>query len=229
VVPDFGDSAGAMIEVAEKSMLWLRIAVTGKQCHASTPDEGVNSLTAAAALILRIRRLNERFPDADPLFNPATSTFVPTKKEANVPNVNTVPGSDVFYVDCRVLPRYDLDDVVAAVRELADEVEREYGASIAISHVLREQAAPPTSPDAEVVTRLRAAIKDVYGVTARPAGIGGGTVAAIVRRMGLSAAVWSKLVPNAHVPNEATRISCNIGDAKVIATMLFEGGKQPGA
>jgi succinyl-diaminopimelate desuccinylase len=50
-------------------------------------------------------------------------------------------------------------------------------------------------------------------------------VAAIVRRMGLSAAVWSKLVPNAHVPNEATRVSCNIGDAKVIATMLFEGGK----
>lgn len=229
VVPDFGDSEGAMIEVAEKSMLWLRIAVTGKQCHASTPDEGVNSLAAAAALILRIRRLNERFPDADPLFNPATSTFVPTKKEANVPNVNTVPGSDVFYVDCRVLPRYDLDDVVAAVRGLADEVEREYGASIAISHVLREQAAPPTSPNAEVVTRLRAAISGVYGVTARPAGIGGGTVAAIVRRMGLSAAVWSKLVPNAHVPNEATRISCNIGDAKVIATMLFEDGKQPGA
>ncbi|WP_035064874.1 M20 family metallo-hydrolase [Nitratidesulfovibrio termitidis] len=225
VVPDFGDSDGTMIEVAEKSMLWLRVAVTGRQCHASTPDEGVNSLSAAAALILRIRHLNERFPDADPLFNPATSTFVPTKKEANVPNVNTVPGSDVFYVDCRVLPRYDLDEVVTAMRGLADEVEREHGVTIAISQVLREQAAPPTSPDAEVVTRLRAAIRDVYGVTARPAGIGGGTVAAIVRRMGLSAAVWSKLVPNAHVPNEATRVSCNIGDAKVIATMLFEGGK----
>lgn len=226
VVPDCGDGEGGMIEVAEKSMLWLRIAVTGRQCHASTPDEGVNALTAAAALILRTRRLHDRFSDADPLFTPPASTFVPTKKEANVPNVNTVPGSDVFYMDCRVLPHYDLDEVLVEVRALASEVEKEYGVTIAISHVLREQAAPPTSPAAEVIARLRAAILDVYGVNARPAGIGGGTVAAIVRRMGLSAAVWARLMPNAHAPNEAARISCTIGDAKVIATMLFERGRQ---
>ena len=41
---------GSQIEIAEKHMLWLKFTVTGKQCHASMPQMGVNSLHAAAAL-----------------------------------------------------------------------------------------------------------------------------------------------------------------------------------
>jgi succinyl-diaminopimelate desuccinylase len=203
-------------------MLWLKVQVAGKQCHASTPDEGINSLVAASAMILRVHELDARFDAVDPLFNPPASTFVPTKKEANVPNVNTVPGNDVFYIDCRVLPCYLLTDVRQAVREIADDIERAYGVTVTLSDVQAEQAAPATSSDSDVVHRLTRAIRAEYGVEARPMGVGGGTVGAILRKRGLPVAVWSTLVPNPHTPNEASRISRTIGDAKVVARMLFD-------
>ncbi len=220
LVPDFGEPNSEMIEIAEKSMLWLKVVVEGKQCHASTPKAGINSLLAASAFITRVPSLHQRFPLQDPLFDPPHSTFQPTKKEANVENINTIPGRDVFYLDCRVMPGYDLDDIMAAIHELGDEVEREHGVSIRYEYVQREQAAPPTPADSEIVTLLVAAVRAVYHNEPKLQGIGGGTVAAYLRRAGHKAAVWSTLMHNAHQPNERSSISCTLKDAKVMATML---------
>jgi succinyl-diaminopimelate desuccinylase len=221
LVPDFGNAASDMVEIAEKSMLWLKLSVFGRQCHASTPGEGKNSLVAASDLVLRLRRLYREFDTADPLFNPPHSTFEPTKKEANVPNVNTIPGLDVFYLDCRILPSVPVEEVAAAVRRLADETEAEHGVTVEISTVQREAAAQPTAVESEVVGKLVSGIMAVYGVEGRPAGIGGGTVAAYLRRRGYQAAVWSTLIHNAHQPNERSSIPNTLGDAKVIAHMAL--------
>lgn len=220
IVPDFGNNDGSMVEIAEKGMFWVRVQVTGQQCHASTPDAGVNSLIASSAMILRCKELHNLFPAENMLFSPPCSTFTPTKKEANVPNINTVPGSDVFYIDCRVLPCYTLEAVRQALQSIANEIETEYGVHIVVSDVLAEPAAPATSIDSEVVTRLFQAIRSIYNVEPRPMGVGGGTVGALLRHMGLPVAVWSKLMPNPHVPNECSRISATINDAKVIYLML---------
>ena len=221
LVPDHGAPDGSAVEVAEKSMLWLKVTVEGKQCHASTPEAGINSLVAAADFILRLRGLYARFPERDELFAPATSTFEPTKKEANVPNVNTLPGKDVFYVDCRVLPSIPLEKVETAIRELGAAVEAEHGVKIAYEPVQREQAAPATPVDSDVVRLLLAAIRAELGFEPKPEGIGGGTVAAFLRRRGHHAAVWSTLVGNAHQPNERSRISFTLSDAKIMARVLF--------
>lgn len=221
LVPDHGQPDSTAVEVAEKSMLWLKITVQGEQCHASTPQAGINSLVAAADLILRLRGLYERFPERDELFAPSVSTFEPTKKEANVPNVNTIPGRDVFYVDCRVLPSIPLERVEAEIKALGAAVEAMHGVTISYEPVQREQAAPATPVDSDVVRLLLAAIREQYRVEPKPEGIGGGTVAAFLRRRGHHAAVWSTLVGNAHQPNEQSRISYTLGDAKVMARVLF--------
>ncbi|MBT8490717.1 MAG: M20 family metallo-hydrolase, partial [Deltaproteobacteria bacterium] len=54
VVPDFGDTEGSAIEIAEKSILWLRFKTTGKQCHASKPSLGKNAFTAASHLVVKL-------------------------------------------------------------------------------------------------------------------------------------------------------------------------------
>ncbi len=221
LVPDFGLPTSEMVEIAEKSMLWLKIIVTGRQCHASTPADGVNSLSAAALFILKIHKLHDLFPAKNPLFHPANSTFEPTKKEANVDNINTIPGRDVFYVDCRVLPEYAIDDVVAAIRELGKEVEAVCGVTIDYEIVQKEQAAPATDEAAPIVGRVMAGIRAVYGGNPRPMGIGGGTVAAYLRRRGYPAVVWATLEHNAHQPNERSSIAKTIGDAQVMARVLF--------
>lgn len=222
LVPDFGEPTSEMIEIAEKSMLWLKVIVEGKQCHASTPEAGINSLLGAAALIVQIPKLHQIFDRQDPLFNPPFSTFQPTKKEANVENINTIPGRDVFYLDCRVMPGYDLYQVLAAVKGFGDEVEREHGVSISYEFVQSEQAAPPTPADSEIVTRLVKSVKAEFHNEPRLMGIGGGTVAAYLRRAGHKAAVWSTLMHNAHQPNERSSIKNSIKDAKVMAALLFD-------
>ena len=222
VVPDAGNEEGTMIEVAEKSLLWLKFTVTGKQCHASMPHKGKNSLFGAARLIVSLAELKERFDISEELFSPPESTFEPTKMEANVPNVNTIPGRDVFFMDCRVLPQYQVDEVLSACREIALGIETELGLDIAVEPVYRQEATEPTSAEASVVKALARAIKRVTGKEAKPMGIGGGTVAAFFRRAGLSAAVWSTGFDSAHQPNEYCLISNILTDAKIFAC-LFVG------
>ncbi|MDY0225393.1 MAG: M20 family metallo-hydrolase [Desulfomicrobium apsheronum] len=222
VIPDFGTPDGQAIEVAEKSVLWLRFTVRGKQCHASTPEAGVNSLIGASALILALDRLHTVFDACDPLFDPPISTFAPTKMEANVPNVNTIPGQDVFHLDCRVLPTYPLEDIEREVRTICDKVELERGVRIAFAPVVTEQAAPATPVDCEAVIRLTAALQKTRGLEARVIGIGGGTVAAAFRKRGLPAVCWSTLMHTAHQPNEHSSMTATIADARVFAHLLFD-------
>jgi succinyl-diaminopimelate desuccinylase len=223
IVPDAGEPDGAMIEVAEKSIYWLKVETTGKQCHASTPEAGVNAHFAGAHLITRLHKLHEIFPKSDEVFDPPISTFQATKKEANVPNVNTIPGDDVFYLDMRILPGIPLDEVDTEIRKICDGVEKEFNVKITFASAQKEVAAPATPADAPVVKALAAAIKDVYEIDARPMGIGGGTVAAFFRRAGFPAVVWSKIEDTCHQPNEYTTVENMVGDAKVFANLFMQG------
>ena len=222
IVPDSGNEDGTQIEVAEKGLLWLKVKTVGRQAHASTPEKGVNSFKAASFLITELDSLHRTFGDPDPLFEPAISTFEPTKKEANVPNINTIPGEDVFYLDTRLLPKYTLEAVEARIQKLARKMEKRFGVTITFEVQQRAPAAPPTSARASVVTAIRRAVKDVYGARAKARGIGGGTVAAVFRRAGYEAAVWSKIDETAHQPNEYCHIDNLVGDAKVFAHVFLQ-------
>ncbi len=222
LVPDAGNESGTLIEVAEKSILWLKIKTLGKQAHGSTPEKGVNSFKAASYLITELDKLYGTYDRKDPLFDPPISTFEPTKKEANVPNVNTIPGEDVFHMDARILPGYDVAAVLRRIREIADGIEKTHDVKITISEEQNAPAAPPTPATAAVVTALQAAIKEVYNKDAKPSGIGGGTVAALFRRRGFEAACWSKIDETAHMPNEYCVIDNMVGDAKVYAHIFLQ-------
>jgi len=222
IVPDGGLPDGSMIEVAEKGIVWIKVTTQGKQCHGSTPERGINAHVAAAHTIVKLRSLYKKFAARDEVFDPPISTFEPTKKEANVPNVNTIPGEDVFYVDCRVLPQYDIGKVLRRVKTIGRQTDRKFGTTTTIETVQRENAAPPTPTDAPVVVSLRKAVERVYGVQARPMGIGGGTVAAHIRRAGAPAAVWARMDETMHGPNEYARIPNLLGDAKVLAHVMLQ-------
>ncbi|SDF75348.1 M20 family metallo-hydrolase [Desulfovibrio legallii] len=221
IVPDAGGPKGEDMEVAEKGQLWVRVRTTGVQCHASTPQQGRNAFLAGAEMALAAHNgLRAAFDDANPLFTPPFSTFVPSKHEPNVPNINTVPGSDVFYIDCRLLPHVDPEAVLAKLRSTAAEVAARHRVRIEVESVQQQQATatPTVSP---VVTALRAAVARIYGVEARPMGIGGGTVAALLRQRGLPAVVWSCIAGTCHQPDERSSITATLKDAQVFAHVLM--------
>jgi succinyl-diaminopimelate desuccinylase len=221
IIPDAGEPDASMIEIAEKSILWIKFRTVGKQVHASVPQQGINAFRAASHLIVELEQLHALYPARDDLFDPPTSTFEPTKKEANVPNINTIPGEDIFCLDCRIMPEYEIDEVMQDVRKMANEIESRFNVAIEISTEQREQAAPVTDKGAAVVVSLSNAIKKVYGISAKPQGIGGGTVAAFLRRKGLPVAVWSTIDDMAHQPNEYCRITNMMNDARVFALVAL--------
>jgi succinyl-diaminopimelate desuccinylase len=222
IVPDAGNKDGTMIEVAEKGILWLKFKTLGVQAHGSTPDRGVNSFRAASFLVTELHRLYELYPDQDNLFDPPISTFEPTKKEPNVPNINTIPGEDIFYMDSRILPGIELEAVKKTIREMTEKIEKRFKVKITVEKVQEAPATPPTSPEAPVVLALQKAIKDVYEEKGKPIGIGGGTVAALFRRSNFDAACWSKVEETAHQPNEYCVIDNMMGDAKVFAHIFLQ-------
>ena len=222
VVPDSGNPQGTLIDVAEKSILWLCFKTKGKQCHGSNPQLGNNAFVAASHLVTKLGKLKKLFPKSDPLFDPPESTFEPTKKEANVGNINTIPGEDVFCMDCRVLPDYDLQDVMSAIQKIVRAIEKKFKVKIEISPAQYVQAVKPTSPDAQVVKALSEAIQTVYNVKAFAGGVGAGTVASYIRKNDYPVAVWSKTNQTAHQPNENCSIDNISGNAKVLAHLFLQ-------
>ena len=221
VVPDFGSPAGDLLEIAEKSVLQVRFTVRGKQAHASMPDAGVNAHRAAAHLTVRLDgALHEAFPQSDTMFDPPTSTFEPTRRDANVPNVNTIPGVDRFWFDCRILPSVSLDGVKSRINEVAGEIAEEWGVEVDVAYTGEHPAAPPTAANAPVVLAVADAVRQVRGVEPKTIGIGGGTVAAEFRRRGIAAVAWSTCDGVAHQPNEYAIIDNMVADALVLAHLF---------
>ncbi len=215
IVPDGGTPDGHFIEVAEKSILWLRFTVYGKQSHASRPHLAVNARLAGSYLSVYLHEyLHDVYADRDNIFEPPYSTFEMTKIEANVDSVNIIPGKDVFYMDMRVLPQWKLDDILDDVYSIVTKVEYEFKVKVDVDVVQRNDAAPPTSPDAEIARRLAHAIKEDRGIEPVIGGVGGGTVAAHLRYIGVDSVVWATIEEYAHQPNEKASLDNLLADAR---------------
>ncbi|MDA4129686.1 MAG: M20 family metallo-hydrolase [Thaumarchaeota archaeon] len=220
IVPDAGTADGLTIEIAEKNLLWFKITTQGKQVHASTPSRGKNAHRSGMELALNLDRvLHQKYTKTNELFDEPPSTFEPTKIEANVPNINTVPGMDVFYFDCRVLPEYSLDDVLFIIKDQISLSERENGVKISLDIINRDDAGPPTLASSPVAQLLEKAIYVVTKKQPKLVGIGGLTVGNLLRKEGFPTAVWSTVEDIPHEPNEYSKIENLLTDAKVFAAI----------
>ncbi|MDR3171797.1 MAG: M20 family metallo-hydrolase [Treponema sp.] len=221
LIPDGGDPKGETIEIAEKNLIWAKFTTLGMQAHGSRPDQGANAHLAGADLAVRLHySLSLVFDQRDPLFEPDYSTFQPTKKAANVPNINTIPGEDVFYMDMRFLPQYPVETVLEEIDRITTAVADQYGVRIN-RDLVQVSESKATSPDSPLVTLLAKTVKEVSQVKTRLIGIGGGTVGAPLRNEGIDAVVWSRMQDTAHQPNEYVVIEDLVGNAQVMALMMM--------
>lgn len=226
IVPDGGNVDGSFIEVAEKSILWLRIKVVGKQVHASMPQKGMNAHRIALNLAYKLdKAFHEKYNAKDELFEPAISTFEPTMASNPADSPNIVPGEHTFIFDCRVLPNYKIDDILADAHNIAEELKKEFQdenlPEIHFEVLQRLDAPMPTDPNSKVVQSLKEALINLRGTNPKIGGIGGGTFAAHFRKLGIPAVVWATLDEMAHQPNEYAKISNIVEDAKTIAYLAI--------
>ena len=222
VVPDTGTAEGTDIKLAEKSLLWFKVVTRGRQVHASRPSRGKNAHRIGMRLALELDEgLHGIYSKRDDLFDEPLSTFEPTKVDQAVANVNTVPGIDTFYFDCRVLPKYSLSSVLADVEKIVRGFSEVNGVEASFEVVQRDDAGAPTQPGSEVADLVRATVARMTGRKPRFVGTGLRTVGNIFRERGIPTAVWSTVDNVPHEPNEYSRIESLISDAKVFAAMPF--------
>ena len=230
LVPDGGNEDGTFIEIAEKGSLWMKLTVEGKQVHASMPDKGLNAHRVALDYAYHLDKLlHEKYNEKDELFEPPESTFEPTMVRNPADSPNIAPGEHELVFDCRILPKYRIDDILEDARRLAEEIKEKYRKEfngevlpeIKVEAIKRSDPAPPTDPNSEIVKLLQEALRKLRGKEAKIGGIGGGTFAAHFRRLGIPAVVWATLDETAHQPNEYAKIDNMIEDAKIMAALTI--------
>jgi succinyl-diaminopimelate desuccinylase len=219
VVPDSGSPTGDFIEISEKNLLWFKLTTHGKQAHGSLPTKGLNAHRIGMQAALEIdKRLHEKYNARDDYFDVPYSTFEPTKKDKNVDAVNIVPGEDILYFDCRILPRYNPKDYLADIQAVISEIETQTGAKITLE-IIQNEFSPALKGEPQAVALLKRALKEGRGIEARVGGVGGGTCAAYFRKADIPAIVWSTIDEIPHQPDEYARIPAMVADAKTYVLM----------
>lgn len=222
LVPDAGSPDGSRVIVAEKHILHFKTIVKGKQAHASMPHAGLNAHRLGMMFNLELDKLlHEYLSDYDQLYDPPVSTCEPTKKEENIGNLNTIPGTDVVYWDCRILPRYDMGKVIEKIKSYAYYFSIRSGAQVEINVLGYDEAGEPTDTSHTFVKDFLKAIQATRKLDPRPIGIGGGTVARYLRKNGYPAIVWMTCDETAHQPNEYTRLSYVLADIETVLYYLL--------
>lgn len=171
-------------------------------------------------MIFLLDHLSQKYGKTDNIFIPPNSTFEPTKRHQTVGNINTVPGEDVFYIDMRLLPQYDLEEVMKTIKRIAKVFEDRTGADIELSTEQMTKGGPPSSIDSEGMKSLVQAVKTVKSIDPVARGIGGGTCANLFRLAGFEAYAWQTVDENAHSVNEYSKIENMVSDAKVFAVLM---------
>lgn len=219
---DYGNAQGSIVELAEKGLLSLRVVVQGKQIHAALEHDRANALHAGAEIISRLPELATSFPKSDPLFSPPVSTFTATLVEAGTASYSQVPGLFVFHLDCRFVPGYSPEEVLAGIRLLADSVELAHKVAIQLEVKFSIPAAPVTAAVSPVVMALHRALTEELALSADPMGNGASTMAAPLRNRGWPVAVWAMADSVGATANEYISLSSHLRSARIFARMLYD-------
>ncbi|WP_456472325.1 M20 family metallo-hydrolase [Methanocaldococcus sp.] len=235
IVPDFGTPEGDYIEIGEKGILWIKFNFFGKQCHGSVPENGVNANIIAFDFSNKLyKSLYNKFSIKNDIFLPPYSTFEPTMVKNKVSNPNTIPGLVSVIFDCRILPDYNVEEILNYIDKFIHNYNyREeliyYDKNVDIKikkEILKLEKPNYTKEDSLVVKELKKAIKEVLNVEPKLCGMGGGTVAAFLREKGYNVAVWGIGEETAHQPNEHIKIDSLIKMAEVFYYIIKEGDNE---
>ncbi len=163
------------------------LTTSGRSCHSSRPERGVNAIYRMAGLLPLIERYAEelRASRSDPRLGPATLSV--GRIEGGT-SVNTVPDQCRIEIDRRLLPG---ESAPAALEHLHDYLKRHGDPALTFSFSAPWLSAPALSPagSEELVARLASVIDRVMGahqVLAVPYG----TDAAPLAESGIPAVVF---------------------------------------
>ncbi|HEY7326003.1 MAG TPA: M20 family metallopeptidase [Gemmataceae bacterium] len=146
---------------SHKGLVRWDLTTTGRSCHSSRPEQGVNAIHRMAAVLPHIERYAEqlRTSRSDPRLGPPTMNV---GRIDGGTSVNTVPDRCRIEIDRRLVPGEDAD---SAREHFHDYLRRHVDPSLTYTFSSARLSAPPLNAvgSEELVTRLGAAIDRVIG------------------------------------------------------------------
>jgi acetylornithine deacetylase len=214
--------------VAHKGSANLRVHVSGVAAHASAPEEGVNAVDHAAALIGELGELNMFLKEhRHPLLGHSTLTVCGIHGGFND---YTVPAACTIHLNRRVLPSETSHDVLAQVEAaLARQANRD-ASFHAVAELQSFTPAMETDPDSAVVVALRSAVQQVRGIDPGVAGWSATSDASILTHEArLQTVVFGpgSIARDAHRPDESVALSELAECARIFASTIVQllGGR----
>lgn len=120
-----GEITSNRVAIAHKGIAWFRITTHGRTAHASTPWAGVNAISHMVTLLYHLEReLQARLATRSHPLTPPPSYNLGTIQGGVKSNV--VADVCTVELDRRLLPSEDVEGVIAEVREIVANIQREH-------------------------------------------------------------------------------------------------------
>lgn len=130
----------------------IRGTITGVEAHGARPEEGINAIEAASALVDALKRI---------WIQPGKSGSIKmTQIQAGGTAVNIIPGTATFSLDCRAQQNETMDLLMAGLDKAIASVQALYGVTIDF-HI--GAAIVAAQVDAEAADLMKQAITQVVG------------------------------------------------------------------
>lgn len=172
---------------AHKGVVRWHVVATGRSCHSSSPEQGVNAIYRMGRLLVGIEQFADRLRASrtDPLLGPPTLSVGRIEGGSSV---NTVPDRCRIEVDRRVIPGEDPDE---APGQLAAFLKEQTGIEFPFECTTPWMSKPALGPQnsAELTDRLGRSIDLVRG-THRVMAVPYGTDASTIAEAGIPSVVF---------------------------------------
>jgi len=208
---------GEICHVA-KGALRLRLDFTGAMAHGAMPFQGRNPNRAVAATIAALQRLEgEVQAGAGEHEHLGRPWITPTVLRAgDAVQMNVMPADASMWIDVRTVPAVDHGELVAAVKQAADDASRPLGVDVAIE-VIDDRPAVATGEDDPLVTAIWDAHAELAATPPRLGGVPGATDGTVLTsRAGVPTVVYGpggKWI--AHQADEFVEVADLVGHAEV--------------
>jgi acetylornithine deacetylase/succinyl-diaminopimelate desuccinylase-like protein len=211
IIPDTSGN-NIKIERAEKGRLIIRVAVHGKQAHASTPSEGVNAINAFSEFAILVENHMLMAQKHSLLDGPTINLGL--IKGGSAPNSVAARCDATF--DIRIVPGMTSEGVINELKEISQKINRPH---VRFNFDIVQETSPSEVPeDAPVIQTIKK-----YVAEAESIGIGGGTFCQHLRQVGIDAVGWAPGSHDyVHKANEKISIHELVDFAGLLASVAFD-------
>ena len=198
------EPTGLDVVVAHKGIVRWQVNTSGRACHSSAPERGVNAIYRMARVVTVLEEYAAELPTlvpTHPLCGPATLSV--GRIEGGV-GVNTVPDSCAVLIDRRLLPG---EDARTAVDHAHATLTRRAGVPFEFLPPLHVLPPLADGPNAALADRLLAHVQAVAGPR-RAVGVAYGTHAARTATAGVPSVVFGPgCIAQAHTADEWVEVA----------------------